>query len=612
MVSTALINTHLLAAQRMPQKYRIPITAITVFGTSTLLAVTVAIVLYLGFSQAANSTRQLWADKADTLINEMEQSLEFQLKPVREQARWIANDIDDLSNLALFDEYIFGALAATPQVAGITIVTADGISRRWHRSSRQVIDEDWSDRPEIVQWLQAVKAQHNPAWRAPIWVEQPVAMTTLLHDIAILDEAGRFIGAFAQIVPIAELSSFLSINYADTGLTPFVLYDKNYVLVHPMLINSQFSTEVQQPLPTFESLGDIVLSRIWTPDEANAFISKAMTNSHASGVYLGDDFYLYLYRDINRYGPAPWTIGAYINTSIYKGRKFLPLVKALLAGIAVLVVAIVASIFVGRKVSKPIKAIVRTAHSVESGDLGTVAQLSGSSIRELDDASIAINSMVQGLSERELMRETLGRFVPEKVASSLLAGGGQIQPQQIEATILFCDIESFTQLTEALGPVKIVDVLNAYFSAMVAILEQHGGVVTQFQGDAILATFNVPVTNPDHAANAVRAAQEMLSRVATTDFAGEALGVRIGVNTGPVVAGAIGAEGRLSYTVHGNAVNLAARLENLNKKYGTRFLVSGNTTALAQELEFTQVGESAVRGQTQSILLYTLTSLVPT
>ena len=597
----------------MPHKYRIPITAITVFGTSTLLAVTVGIVLYLGFSQATNTTRQLWADKATTLISEMEQSLEFQLNPIREQARWIANDINDLSNLSLFDETIFGSLAATPQVNGIAVVTTDGRSRRWHRSSRKVIEEDWSSREEIVQWLEIVKTQTNPAWRAPIWVEQPVATTTLLHDMPIRDEAGKFIGAFAQIVPIAELSNFLSIHHADTGLTPFVLYDRQYVLAHPMFINSQFSSEVQrQPLPPLESFSDIILSRIWTPDETLPFISKALIDTQASGVLWGDVFYLFVYRDIDRYGTVPWTIGAHINTSLQNNHEIDRLIHAMLIGIVVLALAIVASIFIGRRVSKPIKAIVRAAHVVESGEFDSVPQLPGSRIRELDDASNAFNNMVRGLNERELIRETLGRFVPEKVASSLLAGGGQIQPQQVDATILFCDIEAFTQMTESLGPVKTVDVLNSYFSAMVAILEQHGGVITQFQGDAILATFNVPLANPDHATNAVRAAQEMLSRVETTVFAGEEMNIRIGINTGPVVAGAIGAEGRLNYTVHGDAVNLAARLENLNKEYGTRLMVSGNTAALAQELEFTQVGESAVRGQTQSIMLYTLTSLVQT
>jgi class 3 adenylate cyclase len=412
-------------------------------------------------------------------------------------------------------------------------------------------------------------------------------------------------------VPIVELSSFLSSTYADTGLTPFVLYDRQFVLAHPMLINSVFSPEAQhQPLSRIDAFDDIILSRIWTPDERMPFISELLVDTQASGVIWGDVFYLFVYRDINRYGKAPWTIGAYINTSLQNSGEIRRLIEAMLIGLAVLVVAIAASIFLGRRVSNPIKAIVQAAQSVESGQLESVLQLPGSRIRELDDASSAFNNMVKGLNERKLMRETLGRFVPEEVASSLLAGGGQIKPQQVVATILFCDIESFTQMTESLGPVKIVDVLNAFFSAMVVVLEKHDGVVTQFQGDAIMATFNIPVVNADHATNAVLAGQEMLSRVAEQNFAGETLAIRVGINTGPVVAGAIGAEGRLSYTVHGDAVNLAARLESLNKEYGTRLLVSENTKILVQEIEFNQVGKSKVRGQAQSILLYTLA--VPT
>jgi adenylate cyclase len=113
--------------------------------------------------------------------------------------------------------------------------------------------------------------------------------------------------------------------------------------------------------------------------------------------------------------------------------------------------------------------------------------------------------------------------------------------------------------------VKIVEVLNAYFSAMVDILAQYEDVVTQFQGDAILTMFNVPITNSDHVENAIRAAQEMLSSVSAQSFGGEQLNIRIGINTGPVVAGAIGAKGRLSYTVHDDAVNLASRIEEINK-----------------------------------------------
>ena len=588
----------------MSEKYRIPITAITVFGTSSLLAITVGIVLYLGFGQAAESTRQLWAGQAETLIDAMEQSLASRLGPIRDQALWVATDIDDLSDLRALDDYMFGSLAATPQVAGIAVVATTGLSRRWHRETRVAIEEDWSKQPWINEYLEQVEKFDSAAWREPIFTAT-VNSSTLLHDIALRDTNGKFIGVFAQIVPIQELSRFLARNYSDTGVTPFVLYNRDFVLAHPAIFNG----DELRPLPHIDDLGDLVLQRIWSPDEDATYLQAALDNTRASGIFWGDDFYMFLHRDLNDYGPAPWTIGAYLNTSLLSEKPGQRVMSALAAGLVVLVLAVIASIFAGRKVSSPVKAMVRAAKAVEEGALDSIEPLGSSHIRELDDAGNAFNNMVHGLRERKLIRDTLGRFVPQEVASSLLAGGGKLEVQQSEATILFCDIEAFTHLTEILGPVKIVEVLNAYFSRMVEILEQFGGVVTQFQGDAILATFNVPIANPEHARNAVLAAQAMLTSVAGSEYAGERLKIRIGINTGKVVAGAIGAKGRLNYTVHGDAVNLAARLEAMNKDYGTRLLMSETTVSQLPADELKAIGETTARGQTRSIKLYTLASL---
>ncbi len=585
----------------MSKKFRIPITAFTVFGISFLLAFTVGIVMFLGFGQVAQTTRQLWAEQSEGLIDTMEASLNNRLQPIHAQALWMAGDIKDLSDPASLDEYVFGAFAATPQVAGIAVVDVNGMSRRWHRDSRAAIDESWSDRPWIKDYLALVEQAKAPSWRDPIFTDT-VGTSTLLHDVALRDADGRFIGALAQIVPIHDISGSLAREHADTGVTPFVLYNRDFVLAHPQV----FDVSEEQPLPRLEDFGDLVLARIWSPDEEASFISAAMTDTRASGIFWGDHFYLYLYRNIDRFGPAPWTIGAYLNTTLLSDDQTERAFRALTAGLVVLVLGVIASIIVGRKISSPIKIFVQSANKVEAGKLDEITPLGENRIRELDDAAYAFNHMVSGLRERELIRDTLGRFVPEKVASSLLAGGGQIDVQQTEATILFCDIEAFTRLTESLGPVRIVEVLNAYFSAMVDLLEARGGVVTQFQGDAILATFNVPVADPDHARNAVLAGREMLASVEQNQFAGEKLKIRVGINTGPVVAGAIGARGRLNYTVHGDAVNRAARLEALNKELGTRLLVSQSTIEQIDGIEFVAVGDTAVRGQSEAIRLFTL------
>ena len=590
----------------MSSRYRISITVITVFGTSALLALSVGLVLYLGLNQAAETTRLLWADQSRTLINTLQTSLSERLQPVRNQALWVAEDVTDLSDPAALDAYFFGVLAATPQVTGIAIITTEGISRRWGRQDRAAITEDWSQKPWMQDYLKQSQSASGPDWRAPIF-EESTDSTTLLHDIPLRDTAGSFIGVFAQIVSVRDLSSYLSSANANTGITPFVLYDHNFVLAHPSID----SGNSDQPLQNIDAFNDLVLQRIWTPDEDAAFISAALSDTEASGILWGDRYYLILYRDIQEFGPVPWTIGVHLNTALIENKQTDSLFRALFAGIAVLLLAIIAAIIIGRRISTPIGRLARAANAVNAGDLDDVAALGASHIRELDEAGIAFNNMIIGLRERALIRETLGRFVPEKVASSLLKGGGDIPVQQTQASILFCDIEGFTKLTETLGPVKIVTVLNAYFSAMVDILERRGGVVTQFQGDAILATFNVPVADPGHAANALAAACEMLDEVSINRYDDVVIKMRIGINTGEVVAGAIGAKGRLNYTVHGNAVNLAARLEALNKEHGSRLLVSESTAKQIEASELIEVGETTVRGQTRAIQLFSLKRYYP-
>ncbi len=585
----------------MSAPIRIPLTVITVFGTSGLLAISVAIVLYLGFSQAAQSTRLFWAGQAETLIDSMEASLDARLRPVRDQALWVARDIRELDDPPTFDDYMFGVLAATPQVAGVAVIRTDGTTRRWHRAERHAISENWSDRDWFEAYLRQVGASDGPAWREPIFTDT-VSATTLLHDVALRDAAGVFIGVFAQIVPVHEFSEFVSQLHATDGITPFVLYDRARVLAHPEHDRERH----RQTLADLETYRDPVLRRIWSPDEAAPYLARLLHSTSAADLHHQGDFYLFLYRDIERYGPAPWTLGAYIDTAKVSNDPGQRLMRAAGAGVIVLLIGVLLSILVGRSISRPVRSLARAAEAIEQGDLDEVETFASSRVRELDDAQQAFTHMVSGLRERRLIRDTLGRFLPEKVASSLLAGGGELEVQQAEATVLFCDIEAFTELTESVGPVRIVAVLNAYFSAMVEILERRGGVVTQFQGDAILATFNVPITATEHAANAILSAREMLACVRDHDFAGERLTIRIGVNTGVVVAGAIGAYDRLSYTVHGDAVNLAARLEALNKEFGTRLLVSEHTVSRVAAEGFEAIGKTRVRGQSKSIRLYTL------
>ncbi len=206
--------------------------------------------------------------------------------------------------------------------------------------------------------------------------------------------------------------------------------------------------------------------------------------------------------------------------------------------------------------------------------------------------------------------QDLARFVPAEVANLIKTSDDGIavgtgEPR--EATILFLDLEGFTSLSERITPEDLVRTLNAFYAAAGEPIERHDGVITQFQGDAILATFNAPRRNADHAANAIRAALDIQALLQARTFGdGLVLRARIGINSGIVIHGLMGTPDRLGYTVIGDEVNIAARLEALNKTYGTSIIVSESTRerAGAQRFSFGLLDEAMVRGRTTPTRIY--------
>jgi adenylate cyclase len=206
--------------------------------------------------------------------------------------------------------------------------------------------------------------------------------------------------------------------------------------------------------------------------------------------------------------------------------------------------------------------------------------------------------------------QDLARFVPTEVAALIKTSDDGVQlgfGEPREATVLFLDLEGFTALSERLAPEDLVRTLNEFYAAVAEPLGRHDGVINQFQGDAILATFNAPRLNPDHAANAIDAALEIQALLRDRTFGdGLVLRARIGINTGVVIHGLIGTPDRLGYTVIGDEVNIASRLEALNKQYGTSIIVSEQTRNRAGHERFAceLLDEALVRGRTTPTRIY--------
>jgi adenylate cyclase len=250
------------------------------------------------------------------------------------------------------------------------------------------------------------------------------------------------------------------------------------------------------------------------------------------------------------------------------------------------------SVLIGAEVDKIISILVVTA---------VLALASQRTARLLEFAA------VESATSQELARFVPDEVVRQVAAAEQIAAAGQ--GESGEVSVLFLDIEGFTTLSERLPPETVVRTLNEFYAAVAEPIERHNGVINQFQGDAIIATFNAPRANPDHAASAVSAALEIVALCGTRRFGdGARLAIRAGINTGRMVCGLIGTPDHLVYTVIGDEVNLASRLESLNKDYRTSIIVSESTRRAAgtERFAFEAIGEVQVRGRTAPTPVYTL------
>ena len=277
--------------------------------------------------------------------------------------------------------------------------------------------------------------------------------------------------------------------------------------------------------------------------------------------------------------------------------------------ILIVVMAGTTFFFIQRGMARPVEMLHRAMKRHAEGHLDVKTPVITND--EIGGLAAGFNDMLDQVRERDFIKETFGRYVPRSVADAILQNQGEFEPQNKLATILYTDIEGFTAISETLNPAQIVDLLNEYFELVIGVIDAHGGIVNQFQGDALLVTFNVPVEHPDHARTAIATALEIQAALAVHEFKSVGkMNTRIGVNTGHVFAGSVGAGNRLNYTVHGDAVNIAARLEQLNKKFETRIMISEETKTEAGAgagFEFTAMGAMPIRGKTQEVTVYGVT-----
>jgi adenylate cyclase len=273
------------------------------------------------------------------------------------------------------------------------------------------------------------------------------------------------------------------------------------------------------------------------------------------------------------------------------------------------------SILVSSGLTRPVRRLLEGTRAVEAGQLDQT--LAVTSQDEIGHLTAAFNRMVEQLRVKERIRATFGKYVDPRIVEGLISGpdlatGGERRVM----TVLFCDVKGFVGVSEEMTPQGLVKVMNRYFSIMSAPIREHGGIIDKYIGDAIMAYWGPPFTaDSDQARLASFAALDMIERVAPfrtelPDLLGLrhvpiSFDIRVGIATGEAVVGSIGSEVMMNYTVIGDTVNLASRLEGANKHYGSRTLISAATAGWAgAAIETREIDRVVLVGQSHPEVVY--------
>ncbi|MFL5780670.1 MAG: adenylate/guanylate cyclase domain-containing protein [Thermoleophilaceae bacterium] len=251
----------------------------------------------------------------------------------------------------------------------------------------------------------------------------------------------------------------------------------------------------------------------------------------------------------------------------------------------------------------PISALEHATGRVARGDFDVRVPVT--STDESGRLSRSFNDMVAGLAEREKLRETFGAYVDPEIAEHILKEGTNLGGEQVEVTVMFLDVRDFTGFAERSDAEDVVAALNRLWECVVPIVHDHQGHVDKFVGDGLLAVFGAPRRREDHADQAVRAALKIVESVRRD--VDEELDIGVGVNSGSVVAGNVGGAGRLEFSVIGDAVNVAARVEAATRQTGDAILITDATRSLlSHDVELEPRGEIPLKGKSEPVSLYGL------
>ena len=584
-------------------------------GMTSIMAVVIGVSFYdAGFV----STSQLVDDLGRNALAQLSETIDSQLQPAADQARFLADilsrdQVDPDDNQRLQD-LLLGSLAAVRQLRAVAYVGFDrrmvwaGLNDNGRGYSARVTQEP--DERQVPDILEEAKRRGTPFWSKPVlfnWSDGPllIAVAPVFRDAEMIGIVGAAVSTRTASDRLARLSS-------TSDLVPFVLTAEGRILLHGSTMSSvprgrQWSGGAF--LPSRSEFPDPVLAAVPWPLDFSSFDDPhdpRPDDFAIDGVDLPGGSHILIYRHLGGYGPAPWIIGYHLPAT-WLDRTYSAINRAIPFALVVLLIALGLAYWLGRSIAKPMTILSQAGQRLARLDF-TPLEIKSSRIKEVERAVEAQRAMRNGL-------QWLSNYIPRSLTPVLMKSGDRLISRERDIVVLFTDIVGFSGIAEGRPAAKLAALLNRHFGLLGAIIEQEGGTIDKYIGDSIMAFWGAPLDQEDRADRAVRSAQRIAQKLHVDNERRARKGlkplrIRIGIHKGPALVGNIGAPGRVNYTLVGDTVNVAQRLEQFGHEVddGIDDAIIVISEALAQALPpgmaLIDCGERVFHGRTSAMRVF--------
>lgn len=516
----------------------------------------------------------------------------------------------DLADPALAD-FLSGTIAAAPQIYGVILADRDGNALRLVRGASagayRLDSLDVAEDPQLANLVEETRQRAASYWGAPVYRE--LRKTTFLNYRVPIRKANTYIGFLTVAISIQALSELAAELSEPPRNLSFMLYGRDRVLAHPLIVGGLYDQSPEEPLPSLQAFGDPVIADLPKLPPLGESVIRAPAGTAAREASISGERYFVFSREISGYSDLPISVGDYrLASAVDAPIRMFYWASAIAA--AILGGSLIAAGLMAGAISRPIRRAAAGAAVIGALDFDKVAPLSRSRFREINDLARSFNAMLDGL-------KAFGRYVPRTLVMRLVKEG-QVAAASEERVlaIMFTDIAGFTRTCEDLSATEVADFINRHLALVSDCIEREGGTIDKYIGDAVMAFWGAPNRIENPAAHAGRAALAIMHAI-TADNAKRTshdlkpVQVRVGIHMGPVVVGDIGAPNRINYTIVGDAVNATQRLESLGKTVDPDAEVIVLTSseireALPESFELSSCGTHMVKGKHEALEVYRL------